>query len=119
MSRAFGELLVHQSATVEILKRVSASPGDAQRVFEVILRRGVASDMSLDSPQVIAAYRRLFPLPPLRLSRRAARRDADGGSTAIHWYEITRQHVGVLDDFVGPQGVILREIGRIVGRLSA
>jgi len=82
--RAFSEQFVDQSATVEIQKRVSASLGDPQRVFEGIVRRAMAAETSLDSPQIIAAYRRLFPQPPLHFSLRAARRDADGGSTAIH-----------------------------------
>ncbi len=36
---AFSEQIDHQSATIDVLKAMSASPGDAQPVFEQIIRR--------------------------------------------------------------------------------
>jgi two-component system NtrC family sensor kinase len=38
---AFGEQIEHQSATIEVLKAMSASPGDAQPVFDIITRRAM------------------------------------------------------------------------------
>jgi hypothetical protein len=35
----YGERLEHQSATLDVLKVMSASPGDPQPVFELIVRR--------------------------------------------------------------------------------
>src|SRR5216683_5975419 len=35
----FGERIEHQSATIEVLKVMSASPGDPQPVFDLITRR--------------------------------------------------------------------------------
>src|SRR3984893_2586732 len=35
----YGERIEHQSATIDVLKEMSASPGDAQRVFDLIVRR--------------------------------------------------------------------------------
>jgi two-component system, NtrC family, sensor kinase len=88
---AFNEQIQHQSATIEILKAMSASPGDAQPVFDVIVQRAMqicdaeiavvlnfdgavchlsalAADPASTSPEVVAAYRRLFPQPPSRAS---------------------------------------------------
>src|SRR3984957_10586425 len=35
----FGERIDHQAATIDVLKAMSASPGDAQPVFDLIVRR--------------------------------------------------------------------------------
>ena len=35
----FGERIEHQSATIDVLKAMSASPGDPQPVFDLITRR--------------------------------------------------------------------------------
>ena len=35
----FGERIEHQSATIDVLRAMSASPGDAQPVFELIVER--------------------------------------------------------------------------------
>src|SRR5580704_15310255 len=35
----FGERIEHQSATIDVLKAMSASPGDPQPVFDLIARR--------------------------------------------------------------------------------
>jgi two-component system NtrC family sensor kinase len=35
----YGERIEHQSATIDVLKAMSASPGDAQPVFDLIVRR--------------------------------------------------------------------------------
>jgi hypothetical protein len=34
----FGERIEHQSATIDVLKAMSASPGDPQPVFDLIVR---------------------------------------------------------------------------------
>ena len=38
----YGEQIEHQSATIDVLKVMSASPGDAQPVFELIAATGAA-----------------------------------------------------------------------------
>src|SRR4249919_2946963 len=35
----YGERIAHQAATIDVLKVMSASPGDPQPVFELIVRR--------------------------------------------------------------------------------
>src|SRR5689334_7005530 len=35
----YGERIAHQSATVAVLKEMSASPGDSQPVFDLIVRQ--------------------------------------------------------------------------------
>src|SRR5271165_7008323 len=35
----FGERIEHQSATIDVLRAMSASPGDPQPVFDLIVRR--------------------------------------------------------------------------------
>ena len=35
----YGERIEHQSATIDVLKVMSASPGDPQPVFDLIVRR--------------------------------------------------------------------------------
>ena len=39
----FGERIEHQSATIDVLKAMSASPGDPQPVFDLILPQGARS----------------------------------------------------------------------------
>jgi two-component system NtrC family sensor kinase len=85
----FGERIEHQSATIDVLKAMSASPGDPQPVFDLITRRApglcnaaTASLFEFDgelvhlrsrvgtpayrTPQATEAYRRLFPMVPTR-----------------------------------------------------
>ena len=42
----FGERIEHQSATIDVLKVMSASPGDPQPVFELIVRRAARTMQS-------------------------------------------------------------------------
>jgi hypothetical protein len=37
----YGERIEHQSATIDVLKAMSASPGNTQPVFDLIVRRAV------------------------------------------------------------------------------
>ena len=85
----FGERIEHQSATIDVLKAMSASPGDPQPVFDLIARRArnlcnstVASLFEFDgelvhfrsvvrhgayvTPDAAKAYERLFPMVPTR-----------------------------------------------------
>src|SRR6266478_1590863 len=85
----FGERIEHQSATIDVLKAMSASPGDPQPVFDLITRRApglcnaaTASLFEFDgelvhlrsrvgtpayrTPEATEAYRRLFPMVPTR-----------------------------------------------------
>ena len=85
----FGERIEHQSATIDVLKAMSASPGDPQPVFDLIVRRardlcntttaGLAEfDGELvhlrswvgieayGTPEAMEAYNRLFPMVPTR-----------------------------------------------------
>ena len=83
----YGERIAHQAATVDVLKVMSASPGDPQPVFELIVRRaaelcgGSASRlMEFDGDLVHASasfgiladanarYLAMFPRPPFRES---------------------------------------------------
>jgi two-component system NtrC family sensor kinase len=86
----FGERIEHQSATIDVLKVMSASPGDPQPVFDLITRRArelcnadtaglygfdgelvhilsihTATDAALTTPGMMA-FRRKFPAPPTR-----------------------------------------------------
>ena len=85
----FGERIEHQSATIDVLKVMSASPGDPQPVFDLIVRRardlcnttqaglfefdgelvhrrsGVGSEV-YGTPEAYEAYKRLFPMVPTR-----------------------------------------------------
>jgi len=88
---AYSEQIDHQSATIEILKAMSASQGDAQPVFDVIVRRAlqicntdvvvllefdgklvhlrsIHVDETSTSPQTIESYKGIFPQPPSRAS---------------------------------------------------
>src|SRR6516164_10637215 len=84
----FGEAIEHQSATIDVLKAMSASPGDPQPVFDLIVHRardlcntpnaglfefdgelvhrrsGVTA--AYRTPEALEAYRRLFPIVPTR-----------------------------------------------------
>ena len=81
----YGERIAHQAATIDVLKVMSASPGDPQPVFDLIVRRAqelcgspnavldefdgelvhVRSLLVTDLDQVAAErYRSQFPMPP-------------------------------------------------------
>ena len=85
----FGERIDHQAATIDVLKAMSASPGDAQPVFDLIVRRAtelcdvpsatlfeydgelvhIRSDYRSETilaPSALAAYVQLFPMRPTR-----------------------------------------------------
>src|SRR6266446_5779171 len=85
----FGERIEHQSATIDVLKVMSASPGDPQPVFDLISRRArdlcnsttgavfefdgelvharsVAGREAYGTPEAYEAYQRLFPMVPTR-----------------------------------------------------
>ena len=85
----FGERIEHQSATIDVLKAMSASPGDPQPVFDLIVRsardlcnaaasslfefdgelvhfRSIVRDGSYGTPDTVEAYERLFPMVPTR-----------------------------------------------------
>src|SRR6266436_5997991 len=80
----FGERIEHQSATIDVLKAMSASPGDPQPVFDLIVRRArdlcntpqaglfefddelvhlrsFAGAAAYTAPDAWEAYQRLFP----------------------------------------------------------
>src|SRR5882757_3324183 len=85
----YGERIEHQSATIDVLKAMSASPGDPQPVFDLIVRR--ARDLcntpsatlfefdgelvhrrswvgteAYGTAEAYEAYERLFPMVPTR-----------------------------------------------------
>ena len=85
----FGERIEHQSATIDVLKAMSASPGDPQPVFDLIVRRArdlcntttaalfefdgelvhLRSEVGIEAygtPDEWEAYKRLFPMVPTR-----------------------------------------------------
>jgi GAF domain-containing protein len=85
----FGERIEHQSATIDVLKAMSASPGDPQPVFDLIVRRArdlcntaAATLLEFDgelvhlrswvgieaygTPEAREAFKRLFPMVPTR-----------------------------------------------------
>ena len=85
----FGERIEHQSATIDVLKAMSASPGDPQPVFDLIARRArdlcntttaglfefdgelvhIRSQVgagAFGAPEAYEAYQRLFPMVPTR-----------------------------------------------------
>ena len=87
----FGERIEHQSATIDVLKAMSASPGDPQPVFDLIVRRArelcgttVAALFEFDgeivhlrsvvgieaygTPEAVEAFERTFPMVPTRAS---------------------------------------------------
>ena len=86
----FGERIEHQSATIDVLKAMSASPGDPQPVFDLIIRRArdlcnaeggglfefdgelvhlrsrAGGTAAYRTPEAQEAYKRLFPMVPMR-----------------------------------------------------
>jgi two-component system, NtrC family, sensor kinase len=85
----YGERIEHQSATIDVLKAMSASPGDPQPVFDLIARRArdlcntpraslfefdgelvhlrsFAGAAAYTAPDAWEAYKRLFPMVPTR-----------------------------------------------------
>jgi GAF domain-containing protein len=85
----FDERIEYQAATIDVLKTMSASPGDAQPVFDLIVRRAtelcnvpsatlfeydgelvhIRSDHRSETvlaPGALAAYVQLFPMRPTR-----------------------------------------------------
>src|ERR1700758_550029 len=83
----FGERIEHESATIDVLRAMSASPGDPQPVFDLIVRRArdlcnatTAGLLEFDgelvhlrswvgieaygAPEAFEAYQRLFPMVP-------------------------------------------------------
>ena len=84
---AFSEQIAHQSATIDVLKAMSASPGDAQPVFDRIVHRAAevcnapnavlfrydgellhwqatSGAEAFASPEAFEALRRRFPMAP-------------------------------------------------------
>ena len=91
----FGERIEHQSATIDVLEAMSASPGDPQPVFDLIARsardlcnaatavlfefdgelvhlRSVERDGSYGTPETREAYQRLFPMAPITVPSRSS-----------------------------------------------
>ena len=87
----YGEQIEHQSATIDVLKVMSASPADAQPVFDLIVRRAcelcnspsailleydgelvhfrsLHGDEVYARPAAFELYRRAFPMAPTRSS---------------------------------------------------
>ena len=85
----FGERIEHQSATIDVLKAMSASLGDPQPVFDLIVRRArdlcnttqtwlhgfdgelvhlhsLVGAEAYGMPDALEAYKRLFPMLPTR-----------------------------------------------------
>ena len=85
----YGERIEHQSATIDVLQAMSASPGNAQPVFDLITRRAKevcnapavmlfeydgklvhfrseCGSGSGATPGALEAYKRLFPMAPTR-----------------------------------------------------
>src|SRR6201997_4113828 len=85
----YGERIEHQSATIDVLKAMSASPGDPQPVFDLIVRRardlcntpqaglfGFDGELvqlrswvgieAYGTPDAVEDYERLFPMSPTR-----------------------------------------------------
>src|SRR6516165_778234 len=85
----FGERIEHQSATIDVLKAMSASPGDPQPVFDLIVRRerelcstvgaalfefdgglvhrrSAVGQEAYATPDALEAYNRMFPMVPTR-----------------------------------------------------
>src|SRR6202035_1043113 len=82
----FGERIEHQSATIDVLKAMSASPGDPQPVFDLITRRArdlcnanaaalygfdgelihLLAATAFSTPEIEVAFLRQFPMAPTR-----------------------------------------------------
>jgi GAF domain-containing protein len=81
----YGERIEHQSATIDVLKAMSASPGDPRPVFDLIVRHAVRACNAMSAAlfeydgslvhsraaygghtEAIAAYHASFPRPPTR-----------------------------------------------------
>ena len=83
----FGERIEHQSATIDVLKAMSASPGDPQPVFDLITHRArelcnaygvglygfdgelihfISRSSPRGTPETAAAFARQFPMAPTR-----------------------------------------------------
>ena len=85
----YGERIEHQSATIDVLKAMSASPGDPQPVFDLIVRsarelcgttvaalfefdgehvhlRSVVGIEAYGTPDAVEAFERVFPMAPTR-----------------------------------------------------
>ena len=91
---AYGERIAHQSATIDVLKAMSASPGDPQPVFDLIAERArdicggygvtvtefdgtlihhrAATGVSED-PTIREAAKAAYPMPPARDTARGPR----------------------------------------------
>ena len=102
------ERIEHQAATIDVLKAMSASPGDPQPVFDLIVERArdlcdalrrdrvrvrrhagihwrAATGVS-DDPAVRAAYEAQFPMVPTReLGTLAARSWIGRSSASMTW----------------------------------
>ncbi len=88
---AYGERIEHQSATIDVLREMAASPGDAQPVFDLIVRRArdlcnaptaavfqfdgefvhlrsIVGTETFGRPAALDTYRHLFPMAPTRAS---------------------------------------------------
>src|SRR5437660_12648034 len=83
---AYGERIEQQSATIDVLKVMSASPGDPQPVFDLITRRArglcnanaalydfdgelidlLSRDTADNTPELLDTYRRQFPMASTR-----------------------------------------------------
>jgi GAF domain-containing protein len=120
----YGERIEHQAATSDVLKTMSASPGDPQPAFDLIVQRardlcdayGVtitefdgtlvhrrASTGLSDDPEIRAAIMAHFPYPPTR--------------NTIHGRTILDRRITRVDDNETEPG--LRPIDRIVTARSA
>ena len=98
----YGERIEQQSATIDVLKVMSASPGDPQPVFDLIVRRAQelcngtsvglfefdgalihirASYGADDIRRPIAAFAAMFPMAP---TRESSGRPGDPGQAIVH-----------------------------------
>jgi PAS domain S-box-containing protein len=107
----FGERIEHQAATIDVLKVMSASPGDPQPVFDLICRqawtllggpnavlfeydgelvhlRAESGTSSVADATTFAAYKRGFPMVPVRGSL-TCRAILDG--KIIHIHDLTAE----------------------------
>src|SRR5689334_125702 len=102
----YGERIEYQAATIDVLKAMSASPGDPQPVFDLIVDRArdvcdaygatvfefdgtevhwrAATGVS-DDPAVRAAYEAQFPMVPTRVGPLAKQSWIGGSSASMTW----------------------------------